>query len=449
MRVAIFRHRKTGVPNAPRDDPSGGGEAISPDEVHSDPDVALSALSSDSGATALPGHPPVLVAVYPADYSDSKQRADGLSAELLLPFLRSCRADRALRQVFIVVCLRAVSEDAKLRLSVFAAGSNMIADREDDVQDALRLVYEQLFSGFGSLGEGGSTAEGVALFACPECGLANLTEDALHGHFPLYHAMERTRRGQDCPVCGLSASQLSEPFAVHLHNRHGPLDAREPAFPRFAAFAWVCVRRPSDGKFLLVHEPAGICASGTPAFWFPAGRVDAGESVVEAGIREALEEAGVRVRITGVLLVMLDGGGVVPRVVLLGEPEEQEEEGRDGRNHSVPKALPDFESCGAAWLDVAQLEQLGPGDFRGAHTAELYASVARGELRPQQLDKPSFRAFEDTIRRLTSENEAHSGEDERDEVSRWGREMEQCRTRLCDEYPSEMVVMEGLESVFR
>ena len=38
----------------------------------------------------------------------------------------------------------------------------------------------------------------------------------------------------------------------------------------------LAIVRRSDGRFLLVNEPAGI-ARGVPRYWLPAGRVDAGE----------------------------------------------------------------------------------------------------------------------------------------------------------------------------
>ena len=45
-------------------------------------------------------------------------------------------------------------------------------------------------------------------------------------------------------------------------------------------------------------------SGGRPRYWLPAGRVDAGESLVEAARRECVEEAGVRVRPCGVLAFM-------------------------------------------------------------------------------------------------------------------------------------------------
>ena len=51
------------------------------------------------------------------------------------------------------------------------------------------------------------------------------------------------------------------------------------------------------GRFLLVQEFADI------GFWLPGGRVDPGESFQEAAIREAKEEAGVDVKLTGIMRV--------------------------------------------------------------------------------------------------------------------------------------------------
>jgi len=55
----------------------------------------------------------------------------------------------------------------------------------------------------------------------------------------------------------------------------------------------------------MVNEPAGI-SGGKPRYWLPAGRVDVGEGIIEAGKREAFEEAGIDVEITGALNFMND-----------------------------------------------------------------------------------------------------------------------------------------------
>ena len=239
----------------------------------------------------------------------------------------------------------------------------------------------------------------------------------------------------NCNVCGADSSTFRA-YAVHLHNEHGPPEAREPAFPSFNAFSWVVVQRPSDGKFLLVQEPAAI-AGGRPAYWFPAGRVDEGETFVQAGVREAEEEAGVQVEITGLLTVMIDGG-VCPRVVLYGVPIGDDDE---------PKSIPDFESCGAAWLDIDQINQLSPADFRGEFTAELYNKVAVGKLEPLPIDTEAFAALESSVSTLTvdqPELEPYSPE----ELSLWSEAMAECATGLFAEYgASSNVLIDGLHNL--
>jgi 8-oxo-dGTP diphosphatase len=67
---------------------------------------------------------------------------------------------------------------------------------------------------------------------------------------------------------------------------------------------FVAVRR-DDGRLLLVRR----CDSG--AWELPGGRVDVGETAVEAAVRETAEEAGVRVVVTGFAGMFTDPGHVV------------------------------------------------------------------------------------------------------------------------------------------
>lgn len=212
------------------------------------------------------------------------------------------------------------------------------------------------------------------VFSCPGCGLEELSENALHLHMQLHHSVDILKEGP-CPICGKKDGNL----AVHVHNDHGPPEEREPPHAPFQTFSWcVCQRR--DGRFLLVNEPAGI-SGGRPGFWLPAGRVDRGESLQEACVREALEEAGVRVRVTGLLRLMVDGHGTL-RAIFLAEPEDPTAE---------PKSLPDWESVGAMWVDVKELKKLKESDYRHPDPAELYP----------QVDTKDFQSLEDLVRRLT------------------------------------------------
>ncbi|QJY49193.1 NUDIX domain-containing protein [Pseudonocardia broussonetiae] len=63
--------------------------------------------------------------------------------------------------------------------------------------------------------------------------------------------------------------------------------------------------RDDRGRLLLVRR------ADSGAWELPGGRVDVGESMREAGVRETVEESGVLVRITGVAGLFTDPGHVV------------------------------------------------------------------------------------------------------------------------------------------
>jgi 8-oxo-dGTP pyrophosphatase MutT (NUDIX family) len=143
---------------------------------------------------------------------------------------------------------------------------------------------------------------------------------------------------------------------VHLHNDHGP-HARKRALTRVSnskendctlySFALVVCRHPVTGHFLLVQE---FCNQG---FWLPGGRVDAGESLTSAAIRETKEEAGVDIELKGILALehkpykSRHGYYVRMRLIFYAEPVDL---------NSVPKSRADFESAGAAWCSVQDID---------------------------------------------------------------------------------------------
>ncbi len=128
-------------------------------------------------------------------------------------------------------------------------------------------------------------------------------------------------------------------------------------------FALVVVRR--GHRFLLTQERVWEKSDG--ASWsIPGGRVEPGESLGEAAIREVFEETGVPVRLDGVLRVEhTPGNDVRIRILFSGSPIDDTE----------PKTMADDESLGAAWLT---LDEIRERPLRGAELCALLESVAGG-----------------------------------------------------------------------
>ncbi|GAA1272172.1 NUDIX domain-containing protein [Pseudonocardia aurantiaca] len=85
---------------------------------------------------------------------------------------------------------------------------------------------------------------------------------------------------------------------VHFH------DPDAPVATVVAPSVFVAVRE-VQGRLLLVRR------ADSGAWELPGGRVDVGESAVEAAVRETAEEAGLQVRITGFVGLFTDPAHVV------------------------------------------------------------------------------------------------------------------------------------------
>lgn len=140
-------------------------------------------------------------------------------------------------------------------------------------------------------------------------------------------------------------------------------------------FALVVVRR--GHRFLLTQERK------YGATWsIPGGRVEVGESLTEAAIREVLEETGVPIRLDGILRVEhTPGGGALGarvRVLFSGTPLDD----------TPPKTTADDESLGAAYLTLEELRAL---PLRGPDLGALLESVAGGrQVFPLELLGPEL-----------------------------------------------------------
>jgi phosphatase NudJ len=125
-------------------------------------------------------------------------------------------------------------------------------------------------------------------------------------------------------------------------------------------FALVVVRL--GERWLLVHE-----RKHGQGWYLPAGRVEPGETFVEAAVRETREEAGIEVALDGIVRIehSPNGAGARMRIVFVGHPADDR----------PPKQFPDDESLGAAWVSRGELDRY---PLRGEEVRDLIAHVAGG-----------------------------------------------------------------------
>jgi 8-oxo-dGTP pyrophosphatase MutT (NUDIX family) len=125
-------------------------------------------------------------------------------------------------------------------------------------------------------------------------------------------------------------------------------------------FAMVVVRL--GHRFLLTQERK---YGGT---WsLPGGRVEPGEDLASAAIREVLEETGVPVRLDGIVRIehAASPGSSRVRVIYVATPLDD----------TAPKTVADEESLGAAWLT---LDEIGRLPLRGSDLRPLLERVRAG-----------------------------------------------------------------------
>eukprot|EP00163_Fabomonas_tropica_P017092 TRINITY_DN30448_c0_g1_i1.p1 TRINITY_DN30448_c0_g1~~TRINITY_DN30448_c0_g1_i1.p1 ORF type:complete len:215 (+),score=25.00 TRINITY_DN30448_c0_g1_i1:118-762(+) len=173
---------------------------------------------------------------------------------------------------------------------MFKSGANMVTRSLSHIADAA-LRWQCIGAGTGNL-------------RCPMCPCDRLSEDELWLHVPFYHIYDAaTRDIIQCPQCGQSMAQGS--WSRHYRNEHGPPGRGDVPNERILnravviyPFALCVVERRNDRgemEMLLCQEYQ------KQGFWLPGGKVDAGEDLRKAAVRETLEEAGVRIKLDGVL----------------------------------------------------------------------------------------------------------------------------------------------------
>jgi 8-oxo-dGTP pyrophosphatase MutT (NUDIX family) len=137
------------------------------------------------------------------------------------------------------------------------------------------------------------------------------------------------------------------------------------------AFALVLVRHRE--RFLLVEERDG-------EWYFPAGRVDPGESISEAAVRETFEEAGIDVRLTGIYRVEQRATpppktGMRIRAFFAAVPIDPE---------APVKSTSDEHSRRAAWLTLDEIRDGRP--LRGDEVLDVITAIAWGKATVHPLE---------------------------------------------------------------
>jgi 8-oxo-dGTP pyrophosphatase MutT (NUDIX family) len=336
---------------------------------------------------------------------------------------------------------------ARERLDLFEEGAHMIANDNQSLSE----VFSRVKAHISDLSSDGQA------FDCPWCDVPPMSLASLASHLPMYHgARNASDMGPDyCTVPGCrrrhprpddevtpriefwQAWQAGS-FNVHVHYSHLCGSESGRARGSLTGFAHVVCRRPQDGRFLLVHEPADLCESPVTRFWWPAGRVDPGEGFVQCAMRETEEEGGVRIRVVGVLYIHLSSSAHRLDVALLAEPEP-----REGQDAPVScKSVPDFESVGAMWVEVRDLMRLEPKHFRNTEPLQIFPLVDSGKMVCHSIETPAFRQLEQVMKTWTTRRGCGSdfvrrGPDDvlRDVASVW--------QALKDEYKGSRVLVEG------
>ncbi|PNW80285.1 hypothetical protein CHLRE_08g385450v5 [Chlamydomonas reinhardtii] len=334
------------------------------------------------GALSLPGLEPFSQQL-PADVAQLRGWVTGGPGRLLTAIVAGgwdfsliVELRRLAPAVYVIVWHADAVEDAHNRIRAFQSGARMVSHDAEHLQQALQLITSirgaaAAAADAAAAGEAAAAAEAGLVapgtiaqlsYACPWCGLSGLTGPELWLHQPLYHIYELDKTKVDCPMCRHHTSRLTR----HINLQHNP--AGPGTDERTGVYALAVVRRPGDGKFLLVQERYG------EGYWVPGGGVDPGESLVGAVVREAWEEAGARIKVTGILALESSHRGSWRRIIFLAEPLPQPQPlpaavastaasaasapGDDARALRRCKTLPDVESAGACWVAAEELEGL-------------------------------------------------------------------------------------------
>lgn len=127
-------------------------------------------------------------------------------------------------------------------------------------------------------------------------------------------------------------------------------------------FALVIVHR--GNRFLLVQE-----RKGNQGWYFPAGRMEPGETWAETARRETLEEAGIPIELEGILRIEHTPSphGARSRILFVARPADD----------TPPKSTPDEHSLRAGWFTLPEIAKMPLRSHEVLHTL---VAIAKGQV---------------------------------------------------------------------
>eukprot|EP00300_Choanocystis_sp_HF-7_P008505 c15943_g1_i2.p1 GENE.c15943_g1_i2~~c15943_g1_i2.p1 ORF type:complete len:407 (+),score=34.40 c15943_g1_i2:43-1263(+) len=268
---------------------------------------------------------------------------------------------------------------APVQTKCFLLGACMVTNNPEDVVKVCKLALTPVVR---------SSTPRVPEFACPLCEFPGLTESELLVHTSLYHSGEPNEASIFCPVCSLNCRPNRVPWPVHMRKAHGRPPSRRSSSKSKAhsvdPFVLIVCRRPEDGKFVMIFEPAGW------GWWIPGGCVPPSQGLVETAQAEFLARAGIHVTLQG--LIRLEhypsSSRTRQRFILLGCPDTTPRPPEVSQSRQLHlsevvsveskdrlKCVPDYKGRGACWVSLAEARQL---PLRAQNVIEWFEIVASG-----------------------------------------------------------------------